>query len=50
VWLGVKGALQEPVGGFDLAWDANFAAPKAAELGCVDCVTGHGYVDHMWAG
>ena len=26
------------------------AAPEAAELRCVDCVTGHGYVNHMRAG
>ena len=28
---------------------ADLAAPEASELGCVDCVTGHGYVDHMGA-
>ena len=28
---------------------AYLAAPKAAELRGVDCVTGHGYIDHMGA-
>ena len=28
---------------------AYLAAPEAAELRGVDCVTGHGYVDHMGA-
>ena len=41
--------MQEPVGGDGLAGAADLAAPEATELGCVDCVTGHGYVDHMGA-
>ena len=41
--------MQEPVGDVGLAEAADLAAPEAAELGCVDCVTGHGYVDHMGA-
>ena len=43
-------ALQEPVSGVGLVWAADLAAPKTSELGCVDCVTGHGYVDHLGAG
>ena len=42
--------MQESVGGVGLAWAADLAAPEAAELRCVDCVTGHGYDDHMVAG
>jgi hypothetical protein len=28
----------------------DFATPEAVELGCVNCVTGHGRVDHIGAG
>ena len=41
---------QKPVSGAGLVWAADLTAPETAELGCVDCVTGHGYVDHMGAG
>ena len=29
---------------------AYLAAPEAAELRGVDCITGHGYIDHVGAG
>ena len=32
-----------------MSGDAYLAAPKAAELRGVDCVTGHGYIDHVGA-
>jgi hypothetical protein len=48
--LVAKGTLQEPVGGVGLAWAADLATPEAVELGCVNCVTVHGHVDHMGAG
>ena len=32
-----------------LVWAAYLAAPEAAELRGVDCVTGRGYIDHMGA-
>ena len=48
--LVAQGSLQKPVDGAGLAWATYLAAPEAAELGCVDCVAGHGYVDHMGAG
>ena len=47
--LVAQGSLQEPVGDAGLAWAAYFAAPEAAELGYVNCVAGHGYVDHVGA-
>ena len=36
-------------GGVGLSGAAYLAAPEAAELRGVDCVTGHGYVDHVGA-
>ena len=42
--------MQEPGGGGGLAGATDLATPEAAELGCVDCVAGHGYVDHVGAG
>ena len=42
------GPVQEPVGG-GLAGASDSAAPEAAELGSMDCVAGHGYVDHVGA-
>ena len=33
-----------------MAGAADLASPEAAELRCVDCVAGHGYVDHVGAG
>ena len=48
--LVAHGSLQEPVSGVGLVWAADLTAPETAELGYVDCVTGHGYVDHLGAG
>ena len=45
-----QSALQKPVSGVGLVWSADLTAPETAELGCADCITGHGYVDHMGAG
>ena len=40
----------EPGGGGGLSGATDLAAPEAAELGCLDCVAGHGFVDHVGAG
>ena len=44
-----QGSLEEPVGGVGLAGTTDLAAPEAAELGRMDCITGHGYVYHVRA-
>ena len=43
------GPLQESVGGVGLAGAADLATPEASELGRVDGVTWHGYMDHVGA-
>ena len=48
--LVAQGALQKSVGCAGLVWATDLTAPEAAELVCVDCVTGYGYVDHVGAG
>ena len=47
--LVAQGSLQESVGGVSLAGTSDSAAPKAAELGRVDRITGDGYVGHVGA-
>ena len=42
--------MQESGGGGGLAVATDLATPEAAELGCVDCVAEHRYVDHVGAG
>ena len=42
--------MEEPGGGVCLAGATDLATPEASELGCVDCIAGHGYVDHVGAG
>ena len=33
-----------------MAGATDLATPEASELGCVDCITGHGSDDHVGAG
>ena len=47
--LVAQGSLKESVSGVSLAGTSDSAASKAAELGRVDRITGHGYVDHVGA-
>ena len=47
--LVAQGSLKEPVGSVGLAGTTDLAAPEAAELGRMDCITGHRYVDHVGA-